>query len=199
MVKKASKYPFLSMLLKEGFFMFWLQVMAGTQTPVIAQHKIPTPTSTPVYQASQNEILQDSQISYRAEGGFTGVRSYTVIITCVDGKISTLQSIHDPRVSDDERTLYRTGKISSEAYLNLWNNLNKQAVFNLKDGENPKMEIMDEFTVQFEVKAGSRSNTFKVYGCNRPEAARFHAVKCLLDQAVDMRSLWSAHSRVAKK
>src|SRR4051812_31659944 len=50
-------------------------------------------------QFSNDELLEKSQISYAADGGFTGVRSFSVIISCVNGRISTLKTIRNPRVT----------------------------------------------------------------------------------------------------
>lgn len=192
-----NNFPIFPFLFKQGFFFFWLQLLVVPASQ--AQHKKHAPAPTPLINASRNDILKNSQISYRAEGGFTGIHSYSVIVTCVRGKISTLQSIHDPRIRNGNSHLRRAGRMDKVSYLNLWKSLNNLAVLNIKDAPNPKMDILDEFTVKFEARAGDYKNTFKVYGCGRPEAARYYAVKNIIDQSVDMRSLWATHSRLAKK
>lgn len=148
--------------------------------------------------ATSAAILKNSQISYRAEGGFTGVKSYGVLISCVDGKISVLKSIHDPRLRS-KQPLRVTGTMDRDSYLNLWQGLKKQAVFGLKDGPPLKQDSLDEFTLSFEAKIGKQTNAFKVTACSRPEASRYFAVRNLLDHAVGMRSLWDKHSDLARK
>src|SRR5262245_28893050 len=72
------------------------------------------------------DVLQRSQIAYRAEGGFSGVESYGVIISCVKGEVSVMSSIHDPRIPDGE-PIRRFEHMNAEKYLALWNSLVKQA------------------------------------------------------------------------
>lgn len=150
--------------------------------------------------ANKSRILQRSEISYQAEGGFTGVNAYSVHISCVDGKISTLAMIKDPRLTHDATsTLKKTGTLTKEEYLNLWARLDRMAIFDKKDAPSPKLEIFDEFTLNFVAKVGPIENQFSVQGCSRPEASQYHAFRQLLDQSVNMASLWDSHQSIARK
>ena len=140
-------------------------------------------------------LLEDSAISYRADGGFTGIQGYSVLIVCRAGAVSTLATIHDPR---RDEPLRRTGHMTEEEYLALWEQLNRQRVFATTDVERPKWEIRDEFTIRFEVRAGRLEHAFSVHGLNRPEASKLFAIQSLLDQAAGMSHLWSFHDQTAK-
>lgn len=146
---------------------------------------------------SPEKLLENSQISYRAEGGFTGVQAYSVVIACVNGRISILKSIHDPR-HGNASPIRQTTRLSSETYLRLWDDLLKNAIFSLRDAPLPNHDILDEFTVHFEARVGKVQHRFQVYGCSRPEASRYFAVKNLLDQASQMSHLWERHKNLAK-
>ena len=50
-------------------------------------------------EVKQSEILAHSELSYKADGGFTGIRSYSVRICCNKGKITTVRTILDPRIN----------------------------------------------------------------------------------------------------
>src|SRR6185369_11388809 len=82
---------------------------------------------------SDREILKSSQISYRAEGGFTGVRSYGVILSCVNGHVSVLKSILDPRLPSSKASTRQIGTMSTDQYVQLWDNLDRQALLKMKD------------------------------------------------------------------
>jgi hypothetical protein len=144
---------------------------------------------------SKKDILTKSQLSYRADGGFSEINSYAVIISCVDGKISTLRSVRDSR----RGTFRKTGTMSKEAYLNLWDKMLRRRVFTMKDAPAPKQEILDQFTVQFEAKIGDAANKFEAHGCSRPEAAPYFALRNLIDQAADMQVVWNLRDSIARK
>ena len=146
---------------------------------------------------SDSEILKNSQISYLADGGFTGVKSYGVIISCVNGRISTLKSIHDPQ--RHEGPLRQRGSMDQMSYIHLWKSLQKHQALQAKNVPEPKIDIADEFTVEFEAKAGSAKNNFKVHGIGRPEACQQFAIKSLIDHAVQMQSFIGPRERLAFK
>jgi hypothetical protein len=147
---------------------------------------------------SNKDLLANSQISYHADGGFTSVQSYGVILSCVNGKISVLKSISDPRLPDKAALVHDVSTISQREYLELWDNLDRQALFQMSDAPLPKVDIADEFTVTFHAKVGSVHHEFSVRGIGRPEAARYFAIRELVDNAVHMKALWNVHSNVAR-
>lgn len=147
---------------------------------------------------SDKEILKESQISYRAEGGFTGVQSYGVILSCVNGKVSVMKSIYDPRLSSEKSRTREIGSMELEKYVRLWNNMDQQALFKMQDSPLPKMDIADEFTLHFYAKAGKNLHQFQVVGISRTEAARYFAIRKLIDDAVQMQALWNVHNDLAK-
>jgi len=156
--------------------------------------------TAPQVPLSTKEILKQSQISYQAEGGFSGIRSYGVHISCVGGKISTLCSIIDPRITkSDTKPIYRKGTMDIDTYLALWHKMNNMAVFHKKDAPDPKRDILDEFTLNFTVQAGDKSNSFKVYGLSRPEAAQYYALRTLIDRSTQMTALWNFHKSLASQ
>ncbi len=146
---------------------------------------------------TEQDILKSSQISYKADGGFTGVRSYGVIISCVNGKISTLKSIHDPR--RHEGALRQNGTMNTETYLRLWQSLKKQNAFQAKNVAEPKLDITDELTIEFEARVGTMKNDFKVHGITRPEASQHYAIKSIIDSAVQMQAFAGSHEKLALK
>lgn len=148
---------------------------------------------------SKQSILKQSQISYKAQGGFTGVESYGVLISCSGGKISVLKTLRDPRLGQKEGHLRQAGTLDTNAYLRLWESLSRLSLFSTPDAPQPKMDILDEFTFMFEAQAGSQRHGFKVYGISRPEAARHFAIKNAIDMAAGMDSLWHTHQSLAKK
>ncbi|MCG3205922.1 MAG: hypothetical protein KCHDKBKB_02646 [Elusimicrobia bacterium] len=148
---------------------------------------------------SDKEILKVSQLSYQAEGGFSGVQSYGVILSCVNGQVSLLKTIHDPRFPSDKAILRQIGHMATEDYLKLWNTLDRHGIFKTANAPKPKMDIMDEFTVRFHAKVGERHHQFDVYGISRPEAARYFSLQKLIDNSVQMQSLWTVHNETAKK
>jgi hypothetical protein len=123
------------------------------------------------------------------------VGGYAVILSCVDGKISTYRSVKNNR----HGTFRKTGTLTKEAYLNLWDDALRRRIFEMKDAPAPRQDILDEFTVHFEAKVGDASNQFSAYGCSRPEAAAYFALRSLLDQAADMKTIWSLHNSIARK
>jgi len=158
---------------------------------------VSTPPQVPL---STEEILKKSQISYIADGGFTAVRSYSVIISCAGGKISTLCSIIDPRITKSEsKPIYRKGSMDIEDYLAMWKKLNNLAVFQKKDAPLPKHDILDEFTMNFSAQVGMQKNSFKVVGITRPEGYQYQAIKSILDKSSQMGMLWDFHKSLASK
>ena len=153
----------------------------------------------PQVEISDKEILSASQLSYRAEGGFTGVQSFGVILSCVNGRVSVMKSIYDPRLAADRARTREIGTMSPDTYLALWNNLDRHALFKMTDAPLPTRDIEDEFTVHFYAKAGKMLHQFDVVGISRPEAARYFAVQRLIDGSVKMQALWGLHQNLAKK
>jgi hypothetical protein len=147
---------------------------------------------------TNDDILKGSQISYRADGGFTGVQGYGVIISCVNGKISVLKTISDPRLRDEAATVHDISSIGTDEYLNLWDNLDREALFKMSDAPDPKVDILDEFTVTFHAVVGKDHHEFRVHGISRPEAARYYALRQLIDDSVHMKALWNVHSDLAR-
>ncbi|MFN0118409.1 MAG: hypothetical protein ACKVQC_08995 [Elusimicrobiota bacterium] len=147
----------------------------------------------------KKQLIQNSQISYRAEGGFSKAESYGVIISCVDGKVSTLTSIYDPRFSTANSKLRKIGSMSTEDYLDLWASLNRQALFQSVDAPEPKKEQLDEFTVTFFAKIGDDLHNFKVKSIKRPEASRYFALQNLIDRAAQMQVLWQSHKTLSQQ
>jgi hypothetical protein len=150
----------------------------------------------PMPNFSREELLDNSQISYRAEGGFTGVESFSVIISCVKGKISILKSIQDPRLDESHSRIRQLGSMEAENYLQLWEEMNKHALFQMKDTSPVSMDILDEFTHHFYAKVGERYHKFQAQGINRPDASRCFAIRQLIDDAVQMSSLWNEHENL---
>jgi len=191
------KFQILRVILKDLLFTLWIQLMAAspnmakTQTAVV-----PPKTPLKIEYVGRREILKNSMISYRAVGGYTGVKSYSVVISCVNGKISALSSINDPRIKE---VLRRKSDMTKDSYVMLWKNLNRLAILEKRDAPNPKRDILDQFTINFEVKAGSKQNQFKVVGCSRPEAAQYFAIRSLLDKAVGMDNLWDSQQKLASR
>jgi hypothetical protein len=148
---------------------------------------------------SNSALLRDSQISYRAEGGFSGVESYGVIISCVRGKISVLKSLYNPKLGTSRSRIRQIGSMDKKTYLNLWAHLKKHSVVAMKDCPQPSEDIHDEFTVSFHTKVGGQTHKFKVYGIGRPEASRYFALRCLIDTAANMKSIWDIHEGLAMR
>ena len=195
------KYPNPSRLVKEAIILIWIQllVISPNHAGFWKKAEKPQKANEPISLISNKKILKDSTISYRATGGFTGVKSFNVIMSCKDGKISLLKTIHNPLRNRRRPTLRERGRMDYVAYLRLWEYFQKQQIFKVKDAPEPKRDIVDEFTFHFEVRIGKKKNTFKIYGISRPEAARYFAFKNLIDQASDMASLWDQHGALAKK
>jgi len=188
-------------LVKEGIMFLWVQllVVASAHVAPTNAEKSAAPDLVKYTQVARKDILKQSQVSYRAEGGFSGVISYGVIISCVEGKISVLKSIHDPRLTNSDSRKREIGKMSQKEYLALWNKLQKISVLNTRNAPDPRLDILDEFTLTFNVNVGKKRNSFQVYGIGRPEAARQFAVKSLIDTAAHMDSLWNSRQSTAKK
>lgn len=194
----SNKLQVLNKALKEAVFIAFIQLLV--YSPAHAQHKQKQPLPTrPKIQVSDKEILKKSQVAYRAEGGFTGVISYGVIIGCVEGKISVLKSIHDPKLVDPDHKKFELGSMTHEKYLNLWHTMEKMNVFGTNDIPDPKLDIMDEFTFTFNVKVGDKENQFRVFGIDRSEASRHFAFKSIIDKTTDMDSFWNSEPAVAQK
>ncbi len=159
------------------------------------------PINHPSKKASINlgngEILTQSQISYKAEGGFTGIHSFGVIISCVNGKVSVLKTLNDP--SRPSAFIHQKGSMSQEAYLELWKGLKKHKVFFASNIADPKMDIADQFTMTFEAKAGDHKNEFKVHGIARPEACQHFAIKSLIDSSSHMQAFINSPTLTAQR
>ena len=140
-------------------------------------------------------LLARSQISYRAEGGFSGVESYGVIISCVNNQVSVMASIHDPRVPSEP--MRKLSHMSTDKYLALWDSLVRQAALKLDDGPVIDHDVLDEFTVSFTVSVMDQTHQFRAQALSLPECARYQAVRSLIDDAVDMAALWKTHDQMA--
>lgn len=147
---------------------------------------------------NEERLLQNSQISYRAEGGFTGVQSYGVILSCVNGRISVMKSIYDPRLPADKAQMREIASMDKDTYLKLWDDLNKQAFFKTPDAPQPKHDIADEFTVNFHAKIGEEHHEFQVYGISLPSSSRYFGIRKRIDDSVNMSALWYSHKNVAR-
>jgi len=187
--------------LKEMAILFLVQllVVAPNHAGFWNKSKPVTKTDSFVLTFSDKEIMKNSFLSYKAVGGFSSIRSYNVMISCKNGKISVLKSIHNPKRNKRSPTIRQRGSMPKQEYLALWHRLNRQRVFNLPDAPDPKRNLHDEFTFHFQARVGKYENNFKVYGVHRPEAARYFCIKNLLDSASDMSSLWYRHGALAKK
>ena len=137
-------------------------------------------------------VLARSQVSYRAEGGFSGVESYGAIISCVNGEVSVMASIHDPRSKNGEPTR-KICHITPERYVVLWNSLVRQAGLKLGDGPTLRRETLDEFSVTFILSVGDTSRQFRAQGLSLPECARYEALRSTIDEAAQMAEVWKAH------
>jgi len=94
--------------------------------------------------------------------------------------------------------LRRKGSISVNDYVHLWGSLLRQNIFNTDNGKEPRMDILDEFTLHFEARVGRKNNKFHVYGHHRPEASKYFAIRSLIDHTAKMPRLWKTHKKVAK-
>lgn len=184
-------------LFREAFFMALIQILVASPSAAQRNHKKVQPAAVQI-QFSDKEILHQSQISYRAEGGFTGVTSYGVILSCVDGKVSVLKSLNDPKLTNRNHKMIELKTMDKEQYLNLWNTLQRMNVFVTQNAPDPKLDILDEFTFTFNIKAGDREHQFRVYGINRPESSRHFAFKNVIDKFSDMNSFWNSHQSIAR-
>lgn len=182
--------------MKSGFFgmAVVLSIFAGP-SDLMARPKKTEPPAEPG-RFSIETALEDSQISYRAEGGFTGVESFGVILSCVNGRISVLKSIADPRLGSEGR-LRQVASMTPEAYRQLWRQLERLSVMTTPNAPAPRMDILDEFTVRFEVRVGPVTHRFSARGLSRPEAARHFALRSSIDNAAGMAALWQSHSEIA--
>lgn len=149
-------------------------------------------------QPTEEELLNESQISYRAEGGFTGVESYGVIISCVKGKISVLKSIYDPRLDKNNAQMRQIASMDENEYLQLWADMNRQALLKMNDSTPVTMDITDEFTNHFVAKVGKHIHRFEVVGISRPESSKYFALRERIDHSVNMKALWATHERLAR-
>ncbi|OVE78430.1 hypothetical protein BVX98_00270 [bacterium F11] len=193
---KRINFPSWSRLLKEGIVLVWVQllVIAPNHAGFFGKKaKIAENEPIPVIQVSEKTILQDSYLSYNAFGGFTNVKSFGVILSCKNGKISVLKTIHNPKRNRRHPTLRQREKMDKDTYLSLWRDLQRQRIFHIKDAPDPKMDILDEFTYHFEVKVGEVENKFRIYGMSRPGGSRYFALRQLIDGASNMVSLWEQH------
>jgi hypothetical protein len=145
----------------------------------------------------RDALLANSQISYQADGGFTGVESYGVIISCVKGHVSVLKSLCDLHASADARHLRQIGTMNSEDYLRLWANLSRQNVLALKDAPPLNCDSLDEFTTRFVFKVGNQSHHISTQAISRPEVSRYFALRSLIDRSVQMEGLWQVHKSLA--
>jgi len=193
----CKKMQLINKLIKEAVFVALVQLLVYSPTQAQRHHKKPEPTPLPI-QFSNEEILKNSQVSYRAEGGFSDVISYGIIISCVDGKISVFKSIHDPKLVDEDHKRFELGSMTHEKYIALWKKLANMNVFIAKDVPDPKEDILEEFTYSFHVKIGKKENQFNVYGIQRPAASHLFAFKSLIDKSADMESFWNSGERVVQ-
>lgn len=184
--------------MKKAFLVAFSWIAVGLAQAGPFEHLIDSKNQS-VPHASERQILAESQISYRAEGGFTGVESYGVIISCVKGKISVMKSIYDPRLQKDNARMRALGSMDKEEYVQLWKDLERQAFFKMRDSSPLTMDIADEFTNHFVAKVGDRTHKFDVVGISRPEASRYFALRERIDQSVAMKTLWSTYSRLSKR
>jgi hypothetical protein len=173
--------------------LFSSSVKAG-EKPALTFH---APAKVNAVQISDAEVLDNSQVSYRADGGFTGIESYGVIVSCVKGRISVLKTIHDPGHST--AAVHQKGTMDHQTYLQLWKGLRKQGVFVAGNIPEPKLDIEDQFTVKFEAKAGGLKNEFRVHGIGRPEACQHFAIKSLIDHSVQMQAFMEPHETLARR
>lgn len=163
-------FPSKSRALKEAVICLLIQILVFVNNnSLYARKTIETgPAVTPAISILPMDILAHSQISYRADGGFTGVQSFSVLISCVDGQISFLKSIHDPRSEEANSTLRQIGSLGKDEYLTLWDILLKCRVFNIPNAPDPKTDLLDEFTYTFDVSVGSENHQFRIYAMSRP-------------------------------
>lgn len=199
--KIRSKFPKKSRLIKELAILVWVQLLVVGPNHarfLRATNSIETPPLQAI-QATKSEILKDSSISYRAEGGFTGVKSFSVIISCVRGKVSILKTIRDPRSGLKNQVHRQTKTMTREKYVKLWKCLKRQCILTVPDAPDPEIDILDEFTFKFEARVGKQKNNFKIYGMSRPGASRYFALKNIIDKAADMASFWSYHESLARR
>lgn len=180
-------FHIMKILFRESLFILWIQLLGFNLNQAHAVDE---------FNDHSEQILNRSQISYSADGGFTGVNSYSVIISCVDGKISVLKTISDPRVKD--KNIYEKSTMDRSAYLALWDNLERMQVFNKKDGKKPSFDVLDEFTTSFSFKIGDKTSQFEAFACSRPECAQYFAIQNLLDKTVQMNRLWDTHQTLVR-
>ena len=168
--------------------------LLATQSPTIswAAPQPPASAAVEILPTDPADVLKKSQVSYRAEGGFSGVESYGSIISCVNGEVSIMASIHDPRSKNGEPTR-KICHMTQERYLAMWNSLVRQASLRLTDGPALHRETLDEFTVTFNLSVGSESHQFRAQGLSLPECARYEAVRSIIDDAAQMAEVWKAH------
>lgn len=188
----------LKTLLREIFFVVWIQLLVFGNSPSILEAKPRTDKTHVVHVTktiAKKDILAKSELAYRATGGFSEVNSYTVILSCVNGKISSYRAVRNNR----HGIFRKTGTMTQQAYLNLWDNMLRRKIFEMKDAPTPRQDILDEFTVNFEAKVGDASNKFSAYGCSRPEASPYFALRNLIDQAANMQVVWNLHHSIARK
>lgn len=192
-----------SVVLKEAVLFALIQVLLAAPNHAFFWHKAKSQANSaddePIINVSNREILKYSHVAYRAMGGFTGVKSYSVLITCINGKISVLNSIHDPKVPGKKSVVRKKSNMNVSDYLALWDGLRKQRIFNVQNAPKPNMDILDEFTFAFDVQAGDQANQFDIYGLSRPEGARYFAIKSLIDEAGNMASLWDQHQALVRR
>ncbi len=171
-----------------------IALILAAQTPSLsrAAGAAVSPAAVEVLSTDPASVLARSQVSYRAEGGFSGVESYGAIVSCVNGEISIMASIHDPRSKNGEPTR-KICHMTQERYLALWNDLVKQAGLKLSDGPALRRETLDEFTVTFNLSVGDETHQFRAQGLSLPECARYEALRSTIDDAAQMADVWKAH------
>ena len=157
----------------------------------------PSSSAAPRTVYSEADILRRSQISYRADGGFTGVNSYGAVISCVNGQISVLKTMIDPRITRDHGRIHQTGTLDKSDYLTLWRELERTNLLNTKDGPPLRRETLDEFTYTFSLSVGNEGREFSVQAIGRPEAARHFALRSLIDRTTGMAGLWKIHDQLS--
>ena len=194
-------FPKASRLVKEAvvFGIIQLLIIGPNNAAFWNKSKKTAIKPAPPVQFTNQEVLKNSFISYRATGGFTGVQSYSVLISCVEGRISVLKTIRNPKYNKKDPTIRQRTKMSHRDYLNVWNHLRRQNIFRVQSAPDPKHDITDEFTYYFDARVGEHTNKFKIYGMSRPSGSRYFALKSLMDKSTNMASLWNRHTNLARK
>ena len=158
-----------------------------------------TPAKNQIKTELQEKIKKKSQISYRADLKGASIRSYGVIISCIDGKVSAIRSLYDPSLASDPRPIRQIVDLDLDQYLNLWDSLIRRGALDMKDRPPSTLPHSEESSVHFLLSLGKDTHEFSVTDLNRPEMATFLALQSLIDRTADMRSLWDSYQRTVKR